>query len=181
MLELSNLCHCVQHPRKLTNRHFWICKKESKPLYDANICFVKMLWDISDTWWNARAFKPLPLCSAPLKTWLVGISGGLRNEQKATFSCKKVFWENAEGYLQIQWMLRAFKHLPLYSATSDNWLIGISAVLEMKESYFLSYPSASSQSIFLLRKWLSFIFWTPEMPTSQFSEVLNTMANVWKL
>ena len=45
----------------------------------------------------------------------------------------------------------------------------------------LRYPSAFSQNIFLLWKWLSFIFRTPEMPTSQFSEVLNPMANVWKL
>ena len=30
--------------------------------------FEKMLWGISETV-NARAFKPLPLCSAPLKTY----------------------------------------------------------------------------------------------------------------
>ena len=35
-----------------------------------------MLWGISEMV-NARAFKPLPLCSAPLKTLLVGISGAL--------------------------------------------------------------------------------------------------------
>ena len=28
----------------------------------------KMKWDISETV-NARAFKPMPLCSAPLKTY----------------------------------------------------------------------------------------------------------------
>ena len=32
------------------------------------MCFEKMLWGISEMV-NARAFKPLPLCSAPLKTY----------------------------------------------------------------------------------------------------------------
>ena len=34
----------------------------------SKICFGKMLWGISEMV-NARAFKPLPLCSAPLKTY----------------------------------------------------------------------------------------------------------------
>ena len=36
-----------------------------------------MLWEISGTR-NARAFKPLPLFSAPLKTLLVWIIGALK-------------------------------------------------------------------------------------------------------
>ena len=32
MLELSNLCHCVQHPWKLTGRDFWSSRNERKPL-----------------------------------------------------------------------------------------------------------------------------------------------------
>ena len=67
MLELSNLCHCVQHPWKLTGRDFWSSRNERKPLSKQNMCFEKMQWSISETV-NARAFKPLPLCSAPLKT-----------------------------------------------------------------------------------------------------------------
>ena len=35
-----------------------------------------MLWGISELV-NARVFKPLPLCSAPLETLSVGISGAL--------------------------------------------------------------------------------------------------------
>ena len=42
----------------------------------SKICFQKMQWSISETV-NARAFKPLPLCSAPLKNLVVGISGAL--------------------------------------------------------------------------------------------------------
>ena len=117
MLELSNLCHCVQHPWKLTSRDLWSSRNERKPLSKqkcvfricsgvsqkwwmlelSNLCHCvqhpenllvkiygalgtkgshflsrnvlqKMLWGISETV-NARAFKPLPLCSANLKTY----------------------------------------------------------------------------------------------------------------
>ena len=68
MLELSNLCHCVQHPWKLTSRDFWSSRNERKPLSKQKCDFEKMLWGISEMV-NARAFKPLPLCSAPLKTY----------------------------------------------------------------------------------------------------------------
>ena len=46
---------------------------------------------------------------------------------------------------------------------------------------FLRYPTAFSQNICLLRNWLSFIPSAPEISTSKFSEVLNTMAKVSKL
>ena len=39
-----------------------------KTISPAKMSFEKMLWDISETV-NARASKPLPLCSAPLKTY----------------------------------------------------------------------------------------------------------------
>ena len=32
VLELSNLCHCIQHPRKLTSRNYWSSRNERKPL-----------------------------------------------------------------------------------------------------------------------------------------------------
>ena len=32
MQELSNLCHCVQHPWKLTSRDFWSSRNKRKPL-----------------------------------------------------------------------------------------------------------------------------------------------------
>ena len=63
MLELSNLCHSFQHPWKLTTRDFWSSRNERKPLSKQKMCFEKMLWGISEMV-NARAFKPLPLCSA---------------------------------------------------------------------------------------------------------------------
>ena len=68
MLELPNLCHCVLHPWKLTSRDFWSSRNERNPLSKLKMCFEKMLWGISETV-SAIVFKPLPLCSAPLKTY----------------------------------------------------------------------------------------------------------------
>ena len=68
MLELSNLCYCVQHPWKLTSRDFWSSRNKNKATSPSKMCFEKMLWGISETV-NARAFKPLPLCSASMKTY----------------------------------------------------------------------------------------------------------------
>ena len=68
MLELSNLCHCVQHPCKLPSRDFWSSRNNRKPLSKLKHVFQKLQLSISETV-NARAFKSLPLCSAPLKTY----------------------------------------------------------------------------------------------------------------
>ena len=58
----------------------------------------KILWGISEMV-NARAFKPLPLCSAPQKTDSVGIYGALGMKERH-FLSKNVFSEYAVGYLR---------------------------------------------------------------------------------
>ena len=68
MLELSNLCHCLQQSWILTGSDFWSNRNERKPLSKLKHVFWEMLWGISQMV-NARAFKPLPLCSALLKTY----------------------------------------------------------------------------------------------------------------
>ena len=49
---------------------------------------------------NSKAFKPLPLCSAPLKTLLVENYWSSKNKSKATFSPKmcfeKMLWDISE-------------------------------------------------------------------------------------
>ena len=67
MFELSNLCHCVQHHCKLTGRDFLNSRNERKPLSKPKHVLRKCCGVCSETV-NARAFKLLPLCSAPLKT-----------------------------------------------------------------------------------------------------------------
>ena len=54
---------------------------------------------------NARAFKPLPLCSAPLKTLLIGISGAQKWKKVINCLCKNMFCENAVEYLWNWWLL----------------------------------------------------------------------------
>ena len=68
MLELSNLCHCVQHPWSLTSRDYWSSRKKRKPLSKLKHVLRKCC-GVSQKVVNARAFKPLPLCSASIKTY----------------------------------------------------------------------------------------------------------------
>ena len=68
MLDLAKLFHCVQHSLKLTNRDFWSSRNERKTLSTINCVHEKMIWGISETM-NARAFKPLQLCSSALRTY----------------------------------------------------------------------------------------------------------------
>ena len=78
-----------------------------------------MLWGISEMV-NARAFKSLPLCSAALKTVLVGISGVLRNEKKATFSAEMCFEKMLWGISEMV-NGRALTPVPLCSAALETY------------------------------------------------------------
>ena len=51
MLELSNLCHCVQHPWKLTSRDFWRSRNTSKPLSKLKHVLRKCSIMVSQKWW----------------------------------------------------------------------------------------------------------------------------------
>ena len=68
MLELSNLCHCVQHPWKPTSRDYWSSRNKTKPLSKQK-CVLRKCCRVSQKQWMLELFKPLPLCSAPLKTY----------------------------------------------------------------------------------------------------------------
>ena len=70
MLELANLCHCVMHPSKLTSSHFWSSRDTRKPLLKQKCVLGENAAGVCSEMVNVvRAFKPLPLCSAPLKTY----------------------------------------------------------------------------------------------------------------
>ena len=56
----------------------------------SKIYFEKMQWSISEIV-IARAFKPLSLCSAPLKNLVVGITGAL--EMKETHFLSKIYFQ----------------------------------------------------------------------------------------
>ena len=61
-----------------------------------------------------RAFKPLPLWSAPLENLLVGITGALGTKE-ATFSAKTCF-QKMQWSISEMVSVRAFKTLPFSSA-----------------------------------------------------------------
>ena len=100
----------------------------------SKIYFQKMQWSNSEMV-NARAFKPLPLCSAPLKNLLVE-NGALGNERNP-LSKQNIFSENAVDNSETV-NARAFKPLSLCSAPLKNLVVGITGALEMKETHFLS-------------------------------------------
>ena len=72
--------HCVQHPWKLTSMDFWSSRNERKPLSKKKCVLRECIVGISEMV-NARAFKPLPLYSAPPENLLVGISGALGTKE----------------------------------------------------------------------------------------------------
>ena len=107
MLELSNLCHCVQHPWKLTSRDFWSSRNASKPLSKLKHVFRKCS-KVSQKNSECGSFQTCAIVFSTPENWLVGISGAL-GMKVSHFLSKNVFWENAVGYLKKkkkkQWML----------------------------------------------------------------------------
>ena len=67
MLELPHLCHCVQDLWKLTSRFFGALGMTGSHFLSRNVSWENAVGGISEMV-NARALKPVPLCSAPLKT-----------------------------------------------------------------------------------------------------------------
>ena len=103
MLELSNLCHCVQHSWKLTSREFWSSRKLKEATFWAKMCFKKMLWGISETV-NGRAFQTFAIVFSKPENLSVGINGALGTDRK-TLSKQKCVLRICCGVSQKQWML----------------------------------------------------------------------------
>ena len=98
VLELSNLCHCVQHPWKLTGRDFWSSGNKRKPLSKLKCVLRKCCRDISETM-RTRSFQTCVIVFSTPENLLVGISGAL-GMKKSHFLSKIVFSEIVVGYLR---------------------------------------------------------------------------------
>ena len=97
MLELSNLCHCVQHPWKLTCRDFWSSRNKRKPPSKQKCIWRKYcrlslkqwMWELSN------------LCHCVQHPWK--FTGrdfwSSRNKRKPLSKHKNVFGGNVVGYL----------------------------------------------------------------------------------
>ena len=101
MVELSNLCHCVQDPWKLTSRDYWSSRNERKPLSQQKCVLGKCCKYLKMV--NGRALKPLPLGSAHLKTHWSGFWSS-RNKRKPLSKLKYVL-RKCLGVSQKEWML----------------------------------------------------------------------------
>ena len=98
VLELSNLCHCVQHPWKLTSKDFWSTRNERKPLSNQK-CVLRKCCGVSQKWWVLE-LSNLCHCVHPTpENLLIGISGALGMKEGHLLK-KNVFSENAVGYLR---------------------------------------------------------------------------------
>ena len=95
-----------------------------------------MLLGISDMV-NARAFKPLPLCSASPWNLTSRDFWSSRNEGKPLSQQKCVLRKCCWVSLK-QMDARAFKPLPLWFSSPENLQVKISGALGMKESHYLS-------------------------------------------
>ena len=97
MLELSNLCHCVQHPWKLTSRDFWSSRNEKKPLSKEK-CVLRKCCEVSQKWWILELSN---LCHCIQHPWKLTSRDiwSTRNKRKP-LSKEKCVLRNAVGYLR---------------------------------------------------------------------------------
>ena len=134
MLELSNLCHCVQNPWKLTSRDFWSSRNERKPLSKQK-CVLRKCYRVSQKQWMLELSN---LCHCVQHSWKLTSRNfwSSRNERKP-LSKQKCVLRKCSEVSQKQWMLDLTTFAIVFS-TSKNLLVGISGVLGIKESHFLS-------------------------------------------
>ena len=134
VLELSNICHCIQHPWKLTSRDFWSSRNDRKPLCQQK-CVLRKCNAVSQKWWVLE-LSNLGYCVQHPWKLLVGISGAL-GKKESHFLNRNVFWENAVGYLRNS-ECKSFQTFAIVFSTPENLLVGISGALGMTGSHFVS-------------------------------------------
>ena len=134
MLEFSNLCHCVQHPWKLTSRHFWSSRNEEKPLSKQK-CVLRKCCRVFQKWWMLELSN---LCHCVQHPWKLTGRDSLssRNKRKPLSNLKHVL-RKCCGVSQKWWILELWNCAIVFS-TPKNLLVGISWALGKKESHFLS-------------------------------------------
>ena len=136
MLELSNLCYCVQHPWKLTSRDFWSSRNERKALSQQK-CVLRSNWslgvhilrDIAEIGWASQnwmissetpemgheTFRTVTIVFSTPENLLVGISGALGMKESHSLNKNVCLRKCCRGISEMV-NARAFKPLPLCSA-----------------------------------------------------------------
>ena len=101
MLELSNFCHCVQHPWKLTGRDFWSSRNERKPLSKLQHVLRKCS-RVSQKWWVLELSNVCHCDSTP-ENLLVEISGAPGTKESHLLS--KTCFQNMQWSMSEWWVL----------------------------------------------------------------------------
>ena len=123
MLELSNLCHCVQHPWKLTCRDFWSSRNKRKPLSKEK-CILRKCCRVSHKQWMLEFSN---LCHCVQHPWKLTCRDfwSSRNKRKP-LSKQKCILRKCCGVSHKQWMLElsdlchCFQH-PWKLTCRDLW------------------------------------------------------------
>ena len=103
MLELSNLCHCVQHPWKHTRKDFWSSRNERKPLSKQKCVLRKCCGVSAGTWWMLELSNLCHYVQHPWKHTRKDFWSS-RNERKP-LSKQKCVLRQCCGVSQKWWML----------------------------------------------------------------------------
>ena len=120
-IEFSNLCHCNQHPLKLTSRDQWISWNDKKDTFYAKTLF----WENAAEYLRHSECYSFPTFAIVFSTpWnlLVGITGALGTKE-SHFLSWNLFWENAVEYLRHS-ECYSFQTLAIVFSTPDNLLVG---------------------------------------------------------
>ena len=137
MLEhlLLDLCHCIQHPWKLTSRMYWSSRNERKPLSKLNHDFRKCS-GVSQKQWMLELSN---LCHCVQHHWKLTSRDywSSRNKRKPLSKLKHVL-RKCSGVFQKHWMLEILNH---WHCVQHPWKLSSRdylTVLGMTESHFLS-------------------------------------------
>ena len=134
MLQPSYLCHCVQHPWKLTCRYFWSSSNKRKPLSKEKFILRKCcgvshkqwMWELSN------------LCHCVQHPWKLTCRDfwSSRNKRKPLSKQKGVL-KNTVDYLTNS-ECESFQTLAIVFSTPEILLVGISGSQGMTEFHHLS-------------------------------------------
>ena len=110
-----NLCHCVQHPWKLTSKDFWSSRNKRKPLYKQK-CVLRKCCGVSQKQWMLELSN---LCHCVQHPWKLTSKDfwSSRNKRKPPSKLKHVF-KKCSGVSQKQWMLELSN---LYHCVQHPW------------------------------------------------------------
>ena len=134
MLDLSNLCHCDQHPSKPTSRDFWSSRNERKPL-SKQTCVLRKCCGVSQKQWMLE-LSNLSHCVQHPRKLTSNDYWSSRTNRKPLSQLKHVL-RKCSGVAQKWWVLE-LSNLCHCVQHPENLSARISGALGMKVSHFQS-------------------------------------------